>query len=361
MARQNYLLLSTETEPMVDHDPKLQRRSAAGFTLAELLVTVGVLVLLVFLATQLLNSTAAITTLAHKKMDVDSQAREILDRMAIDFAEMVKRSDVDYYLKSLAAAPLRSVPQAGNDQIAFYSIVAGYYGTVPTPAPTFTTKSPLSLVGYRINGDSTSASYNKMERLGRGLAWNGFSSQWTPVVFMPIPLASALPLGPTATPTATPTGTAAPTPTPTASPTPAWPDASSATAIWSESEVIGPQVFRFEYYYLLNDGTLSGTPWVTSTHTDVNGMQDVAAIVVDIAAIDPKSKVLLTDAQLATLTTPGNANFLADYSAGMTPGQLRTQWENTVNTITSLPRPAVSGIRLYERYFYLSPPTLLTP
>ena len=69
-----------------------QRRPSGGFTLAELLVTVGVLVLLVLLFTQLLNSAASITTLGHKQMDADSQARQLLDRMAIDFAQMVKRS-----------------------------------------------------------------------------------------------------------------------------------------------------------------------------------------------------------------------------------------------------------------------------
>jgi hypothetical protein len=337
-----------------------QFRRIAAFTVAELLITVGVLALLVFLFTQLLNSAATITTLGHKRMDADSQAREVLDRMSIDFAQMVKRSDVDYYVKSSAASPLRNVLQPGNDQIAFFATVPGYYATVPTPAPTFTTKSPVSLVGYRINSDSTSPSYNKMERLGRGLAWNGFSSTWTPVVFMPIPVASVLPLG------ATPTPTASPTPTPNPTSTPAWPDASSATTNWPDSEVIGPQVFRYEYYYLLQNGTLSGIPWNTSTHSDVNGMQDVAAIVVDIAVIDPKSKVLLRDDQMATL-----AGTLIDYGASaaagcptpnwQTPGELRRQWQCVLDGTNGLPRPAVSSIRLYERYFYLSPPTLLTP
>ena len=55
------------------------------------------------------------------------------------------------------------------------------------------------------------------------------------------------------------------------------------------------------------------------------------------------------------------AGQLVDYSASMLPGQLRTSWQNILNTNTTLPRPALSGIRLYERYFYLSPPTLLTP
>src|SRR5204862_2074470 len=75
-------------------------RAVSGFTLAELLITIGVLVLLVFLITQLLNSAATVTTLGHKQMDADAQTRQLLDRMTLDFAQMVKRSDVDYYLKS---------------------------------------------------------------------------------------------------------------------------------------------------------------------------------------------------------------------------------------------------------------------
>src|SRR6266581_1714126 len=147
-----------------------------GFTLVELSVSMGVLVLLVFLFTQLLNSAATITILGHKQMDADSQARQLLDRMTIDFAQMVKRPDVDYYLKSSAALPLRRVLQPGNDQIAFYSTVPGYYP--PTGA-----QSPVSLVAYRVNSDATSSAYNKMERMGKGLVWNGVSTTDTPVVF----------------------------------------------------------------------------------------------------------------------------------------------------------------------------------
>src|SRR5207253_8777276 len=129
----------------------------------ELLVTIGVLVILVLLATHLLNSAASITTLGHKQMGADAQARQLLDRMAIDFAQMVKRSDVDYYLKSSAAAPLRRVLQPGNDTIAFYSSVPGYY-------PSSGSQSPVSLVAYRIN------TQNKLERMGKGLLWNAVAS-----------------------------------------------------------------------------------------------------------------------------------------------------------------------------------------
>ncbi len=316
-----------------------QRGRVSAFTLAELVVTVGVLVLLVFFATQLLKSAATVTTLGHKQMDADAQARQLLDRMAIDFAQMVKRSDVDYYVKSSATSPLRRVPQLGNDQIAFYSAVPGYY-------PSTGSQSPVSLVAYRVNSDSTSSSYNKMERMGKGLVWSAVSTTDTPVVFIPIPVASPLP-------------SPLPTPMPNPSPTPAWPETASSTNTWSGSEVIGPQVFRFEYYYLLKDGSFSDIPWTTvsSTHTEVKGMQDVAAFVVDIAVIDPKSRVLLgatetqINAQLASL-----AGQLVDYASGHPSGWLRTQWQNTLDANTTLPRSAVSGIRVYERFIYLSPP-----
>ena len=262
----------------------------AAFTLAELLVAMGVLVLLVLLFTQLLKSAASITTLGHKQIDADSQARQLLDRIGVDLAQMIKRSDVNYYWKGGAGGT-----QTGNDQMAFYSAVPGYYSTT-----TSTTQSPISLIGYRVNA-------NKAERLGKGLLWNGVNSTEAPLVFWQAITA--------------PTNT----------------DYSAS------GEIIGPQVFRFEYCYLLTDGTLSITP------TSISLM---AAIIVDIAVMDPKSKVLLPDAQITTL-----AGQLSDCAAGMAPGQLRNNWQTTLNANTTLPPPALSGVRLYERFFYLSPPT----
>jgi hypothetical protein len=295
---------------MIDQRHTARFRRLAAFTLAELLVTVGVLVLLVLLFTQLLNSTASITTLGHKQIDADSQARQLLDRMAIDFAQLVKRSDLDFFAKGTSAPNSVGGAMAGNDLIAFFSAVPGYY-------PTQGYQSPVSLVAYRVNSGS-----NKMERMGKGLLWNAATPTPAPVVFMP------LTIGPSA---AVPLGT--------------WPAATSTSASDADYELIGPQVFRFEYRYLRTDGSLSVTP-----PADVSG---IAAIIADIAVIDSKSKVLLTDAQITSL-----AGQLGDYTSGMAPGQLRNNWQNALNANTTLPRPALSGVRLYERFFYLSPPTL---
>jgi type II secretory pathway component PulJ len=307
-------LLPAHATPLPIQRP--QFRDVGGFTLAELLVSVGVLVLLVLLATQLLNSAATITTLGHKQMDADSQARQLLDRMAIDFTQMVKRSDVDYYLKPATTKVNNSYP------IAFYSTVTGYYPT----GPTTTQKSPLSLVAYRVN------SGNRLERMAKGLVWNGVSPSTSgkPIVFLPLTISAN------------------------------WPTATNGNPDTDYDE-IGPQVFRFEYYYLLRNGSLSNTPWYTTT--SVRGMQDVAAIVVDVAAVDAKIRGLLDNS--ARVPPPNDnitilARTLADYN-GEAPGALLAGWRSTIDGNTSLPRPALSGIRLYERYFYLSPATLLTP
>ncbi len=298
--------------------PRLRLNTSRGFTLVELLVSLGVMALLVFFVTSLVNSAATITTLGHKQMDADSQARQFLDRMAVDFAKMVKRNDLDFFAKGTTAPNSVGGAMAGNDRIAFFSQLPGYYPT----GSTTTTQSPVSLIAYRVNSDSTNNSlYNKLERMGKGLVWNAATAD-TPVVFW-------------ATISTT------------------WSAATSTTTTDAAYDVVGPKVFRFEYCYLRTNGSLVITPPL-----DSNGCADlsqIAAIVADMAVIDSKSKVLLTNAQITTL-----AAGLSDYTAGMTPGQLRTNWQTYLDGITNFPRPAISGIRLYERYFYLSPPTLLT-
>jgi hypothetical protein len=243
--------------------------------------------------------------------------------MAIDFTQMIKRTDVDYYLKQFGVGPFT----LQNDQIAFYSTVPGYY-----PSSSF--QSPVSLVGYRINSNPAAPAYNKMERLGKGLIWNGVSTG-TAVVFSPLTIGVT------------------------------WPSAVSTSTPDADYELVGPQVFRFEYYYLRTDLTLSDST-STGLPPTPNGMRSVAAIVVDLAVIDPRSRALLTEDQIRSLNTSslsqGSPNFLQDFTTDQQqPGQfLSAKWRTRLKSLISastptMPREALQGIRLYERYFYLSP------
>lgn len=322
-------------------------RNARAFTLLEMLVSVAVLVILILIATQLINGASAITTVGNKHVDADTQARTVLDRVAVDFAKMLKRKDVDYYLKGPTNYAGHGnghgygnkvqTGQQGSDQIAFYSQVPGYY-------PASGAQSPVSLVAYRINGDSTSPAYLKFERMGKGLLWNGVSTlrnnPTSPVVFSPVTLATP------------------------------WPAATlndgSGNSKDTDYETIGPQVFRLEYYYLLKSGKLTDVPWDTDAgHTSINGLADIEAIGVAIAVIDPASRSLVSNASLYDL-----ASDLADFrtapgrgvGGAKTISDLENSWNTSLNLIITngrastgspVPRAAASSIRIYGRSFDL--------
>lgn len=321
----------------------VNRRRA--FTLLELLVAMTVLVLLIGLMSQMTTGVSNIINRNEGHIDADRQARALLDRMAIDFGAMVKRSDVDYYLKG---RPME-LTQVGNDQIAFYSEVPGYFPSTTGVAA----QSPVSVVAYRVNSATL-----HLERLSKGVAWNGTSTGSASMGFLPVPLAAPLP---------PPSPLPSPASTPVLIP-PLFPQAANTTEEEGKRdpdyEELSPQIFRFEYYYLLKGqnatggaSILSTTPWYVGApmnHTQVNGMQDVAGIGVLIAVIDPKSRLLVSDNQLIKLATqmddaiPG-----AGDPAFKTPGDIESHWLSAVSK-SGLPRPVINGIRIYTRCFYLN-------
>lgn len=279
--------------------------------MVELLVSVAVLVLLVTLMTRLFNSGVTVTTDAGKRMGADAQARALFDRLQLDFTNMFKRADLDYYLKQPGNA------QSGNDQIAFYSGVPGYY---PLPH----SQSPLSLVAYRVN-----AGLPRVERLGKGLLWNGAAGDYPSLVFLPKTIATI------------------------------WPSAAGLSQD-SDYETIGADSFRFEYYYTLKgrslpDGTttssvVSETPWDDRLpgHTKVDGLRDVLSITVAIAVVDAKSKELVSEDQLETLASQMN-----DFELGH---DFTAQWQSSVDAST-IPPAAKSAVRVYTRTLSLNQET----
>jgi hypothetical protein len=277
------------------------------------MVSVVVLTILVIVLSRIVTSASTVTTLGHMRMDTDSQVRPVFDRMAADFGQMIKRPDVDYHVKSVTDL------ESGNDHIAFFTQVPGYYPSGSTQ----TSQSPVSLISYRVYSPSATPSpcpnCNKMERMGKGLLWNGVSS--------PSPIPKPFLFG---YPDVIKNN---------------WASATDNSTTDSDYETIGPQVFRFEYFYVLKTGTLASNPGNP-------GMQDVSAIVATVAVVDPKSKVLLSDAQIATLI-----GRLVDFDPNTHTkiGDLSNAWQSTLNGTTDMVRSAIAGIRIYQRTFYLLP------
>lgn len=276
------------------------RRTRGGFTLTELLVSVFVLTIIVFMVAQLMTSATAPTRTGNKHIDTDTQARIVLDRMALDFAQMLKRTDVDYYLKQKANYTghgnghgwgKQRTTDLGSDQLAFLSHVPGYNDT----GSSF--QSPISLVAYRVNQDdqnaSTDPAYLRLQRMGKGLLWNGVNNGTGgtaifPIVFLPQTIASV----------------------------PSWSAAinnfqsgGAGSSQDQDYETIGPGVFRFEYYYLLKNGYLTDWPWdrralpdqTTIYNPVIIGLSQVEAIGVTIAVIDPAGRALINAANSGSL------------------------------------------------------------
>src|SRR5437667_528558 len=213
-----------------------QFRREGAFTLAELLVSAFVLLIIIFMVAQLMTSATAITRTGHKQIDTDTQARVVFDRMALDFAQMVKRTDVDYYVKQRTGYSGHGNGHGwgrghngdlGSDQIAFFTQMPGYYPGGYTPGQ----QSPISLVAFRVNESSSSnPAYGRLERMAKGLVWNAVDTNTNqntakyPIVFLPQTMALiGRPWAPAINN-----------------------DNNANNSIDADYEIIGPGVFRFE-------------------------------------------------------------------------------------------------------------------
>jgi len=286
-----------------------------AFSLLELLTAIAVFAVLTVVTVQLLSSIHKIAESGHRRMDADEQTLALFNRMAIDFAQMIQRADVDYFLKNKN--------QPGNDQMAFYSQTPGYHKGSAS-------RSPFSVVGYRVNAN------NQLQRFGCGLMWSGYNSDMpeTARLFLPQTIAKN------------------------------WPAATTLAADPDHYELAGPQIFRFEYYYVLKGRTLhngavlpsilSDQPWDARSgveHNTPHGLRDIAAIGVVIAVIDVKTQLLVSPAEMARL-----AGSLSDFDPARDadPGSLEAVWRQEMQK-SGLPAKVLSAVHIYRRWFYLNP------
>jgi prepilin-type N-terminal cleavage/methylation domain-containing protein len=350
-----------------------QRGCSRGFTLVELLASVFVLAIIILMVAQLMNNAAAITRTGNKHISTDTQARDVFDRMASDFAQMLKRTDIDYFVKGPASynshghgnghgwGQGHGTTQQGSDQIVFFSQVPGYNSTG------YSWQSPLSLVAYRVNQNTNvgNPAYLRLQRMGKGLLWNGVDNRTNnnatyPIVFLDQTIAA---IGPWSAAINN--------------------DNSNASAD-SDYETIGPGVFRFEYYYLLKNGTLTDVPWdrvarpnqTTLTSPQKIGLTDVESISVAIAVIDSTGRALIDAANSNSLNDLAldMADFTTAHGRGVgnqkNIGDLEYSWYTTlvgdatqgipgvINTgYTSagspVPPEAAKAIRIYSKTFDL--------
>ena len=365
---------------------------SGGFALLELLVSIVVLALRVVVVTMMLDATSMAVKTSSQHMDSESQARLVFDRMANDFAKMVKRNDADCLLYK---NPVDGT-SARNDAMFFYSEAPAYYDASSTGRPK---KNSVALIGYRIN--SANPAYPNspvLERLGLGLTWEGGSSSGPGCpVFLAAHASTTNPAVPDPATTlagnwggssSTPLGTL-----PGGYSNGSDPYASGDSGAY---HVLGDLVYRMEIQFLLADGTLSDMPitnpvakinnfdanlqptdsddassgysrgsrWfdsgsgrgfictsatVGAAAWDLIGVQDVSAIEVTLAVLDGSSRKIIAGNLSGTP--------LLDAVNGI---PVAKAWVASANNVVAfakasgIPVAAASQVRIYHRTFSLA-------
>jgi type II secretory pathway component PulJ len=314
---------------------RLRQVLKGGFTLIEMLTATAVLILILALIIPMFNSLTSTTARSTETLAVDVVARQVLDRMGRDLAMMPLRQDLDYFL----------VKRDGNDEFNFLTRVPG---VLPSGADT-SPASGLTLVGYRVVDGN-------LERMA-------VAQPFDALTFLTHDSAGQL---------VSNTGITR----------------AMATTTDVNYHIHGQGVFRFELGFLLKDGSYatlpmdtSGNPgssepgfrrWTTSANHNFAEVtvpdgpgnvtwralswQDVTAIVVTLAVIDPvhSGRFTLADLQSAA------AQF-ADAEASTNVSNLiltGTVWTNTLETPGSvgLPQTSQNAIQVYQRTFFLNSP-----
>jgi type II secretory pathway pseudopilin PulG len=360
------------------------KKSAVAFTLIELLVGMSVLVLIMVMVSQLVNSTTRVATESRKHLEADAQARLVFSRMQSDFSNIVKRTDVDNLFVNSNSNDI-------NEKIFFYSQTAAYYDS-STPA---NEKNGAALVGYRVvgaGGDLTNfAPAFSLESLGKGLTWSG-SNGVVHAFGVANTLAATWP---------TALGTA--------------PGYTGATPSDPDFHVLSDQVFRMAICFQVKDlatsssaysnyplavsssnpstnactisssapsGAVTGDHWYdtqncraclctsanSTTTWQPNGFKDVISIVVTLAVLDNTSRTMVSkdssgNVDLSSLT----ALFPAPVGDSINiVNQLpATTWEAalgaalkkdaaTFKATYGIPKTAAAQIRIYQRHFFLA-------
>jgi len=293
-------------------------RRAAGFTLVELLVAEAIFLILLVVVVQLIFGLIQTSATQKKRMDSLDDARQALDRLSLDWAARVRRSDVGgLFIKNATGGST-----GGNDQIAFPAQVQSYGNPTRHLAWVTYGVSPVNQVVAGSQSSLTSA-------LVRGTQGYDYTETTFPLFLLPA----------TTNTSTSPNTSAAP---------------SSLANLTTEP--LANTVFRFEYCFLIQvpSGSAPGAAYSVNSSIDLTST-NLVGVVVAVAALDPESRQIVTQAQLNAL-----ANALPDTTTG-TNQDPQSLWVSTINSgafatqasAAGVPKPVINAVRVFQRILYV--------
>jgi type II secretory pathway pseudopilin PulG len=299
-----------------------KRPFRAAFTLLEILVAVAVTALLGVLIVQLIAATTSATQQSNRGIDAASQARLAFDRIGMDLAARLRRTDVDFAATSSLAA-------STNTPLLFYSEV--------TSAGLATTNNRgLSLVGYQI---STNAEMPRrcLLRGGRAVGWADGGLIGSSTNGLPAPLSTA--------------------------PLRLEPGDFDVLASAVIHAVVGFQLYPDGQSARLANGDVvpeAAGQWVYSAPVRLNpdgapsaliDVTRISSLIVGVVAMDPRTMDLLNDSQVGQLA----AAFAAPDNGQLPMAKWAAIADNPDSFPASIPLPARQSLRVFQRAFPVTP------
>ena len=302
------------------------------------MVSISVLAVLGGLVAQLMSSTSRLTANSKQSSECDTEARYALTQISADLARRVRRPDVDALVKKMV----------GNDEMFLFSETSGYAPnlTDPSDANKSTNRSPISLVGYRVQTvEKGGLPLMELQRYARALPWTSTSDDKA----LPFVVLTGSP--PSPLPASTLAGTDG------KGGGGSFPEAVAGAQ--SESlyfQPIAQNIIRFEISLLRKpDMSDPAAPKAARLLSDAeipgelskNGFSNISAIVVSLAILDTQSAAKTRPQDIDELDLEdSNSNDFPEYPVD--------KWNTKFKEkISSLPRYLASGIHFYQRVIAL--------
>lgn len=129
-----------------------------AFSLLELLVAVALLAVVGLLIAQIVSATMSASRLSNQGVDAAAQARLAFDRIGMDLAAAIVRSDTDFQASATNATNLLTV-------------LASVASADPAGAPSDFSNRMISLVSYRVALHPDNGNRPCLARAGRAAGW----------------------------------------------------------------------------------------------------------------------------------------------------------------------------------------------
>ena len=318
-------------------------RKRSGFTLVEIMVALAVLVIMALAFAQITAMTSSAIHLSNQSVDASAQAYLSFDRMRMDLAALVKRTDADF----LAQNP--ATPVGGGNLLLFLSNIASS-GISSTATGTAANRN-ISMIAYQISTSSDNGGRPCLLRAGKPITWNNASFMGLGATGLPLSFAD-----------------------------PSFPSTllPSATATPSDFDIMAPGVIRmvigFQLYpdnlaVTLADGTTPTpataqgqivysppirivTPSGGGTAVNYTDWKRISALVIGVVALNVDSLKVATAAQVTSL-----ASAFPLPASGVLPLKSWTPVANTLVTLgpTTVPLPLRQTVHVFQQTFPITP------